>query len=185
MTSSSKPRVCQCGCGATVNGRYKQGHNQRGKTHCVKGHALTPDNVYQYPGTPRICKTCAGDRAKRYHRTEKYQARKGTQPSRSPRERRIAHVREFYSLSRERFLALEAAHGGVCPICREGISGRDVVVDHDHACCPGPKSCGACVRGLVCHFCNALLHALDNTEWRASAEQYREQYAARRRASAA
>jgi hypothetical protein len=29
--------------------------------------------------------------------------------------------------------------------------------DHDHECCPGRRSCGHCVRGVVCATCNSLL----------------------------
>jgi len=27
-------------------------------------------------------------------------------------------------------------------------------VDHDHNCCNGVKSCGKCVRGIICNRCN-------------------------------
>jgi hypothetical protein len=26
----------------------------------------------------------------------------------------------------------------------------DLCVDHDHRCCPGRKSCGGCIRGVLC-----------------------------------
>lgn len=44
--------------------------------------------------------------------------------------------------------------GGVCPGCQIPCP---TYVDHDHACCPGKKSCRKCVRGILCMKCNILL----------------------------
>lgn len=35
-------------------------------------------------------------------------------------------------------------------------------VDHDHKCCSSVKSCGKCVRGILCFRCNSVLGFLEN-----------------------
>lgn len=66
-----------------------------------------------------------------------------------------------YRLSLEAYEAMLRAQGGCCAICRvespSDIRTGRFHVDHDHACCPGTKSCGKCVRGLLCHACNTAL----------------------------
>lgn len=50
--------------------------------------------------------------------------------------------------------------GGVCAICRtperyERLGKTlNLAVDHDRRCCPGDKSCGSCLRDLLCQACN-------------------------------
>ena len=54
----------------------------------------------------------------------------------------------------DKMLALQE---GLCKICRLDFPGKfrkHFSVDHDHVCCPGKKSCGKCIRGLVCETCN-------------------------------
>jgi hypothetical protein len=82
----------------------------------------------------------------------------------NPRDRSASycpiHARTLwaYGLTPEAYGALLEAQGGGCAICgspdpRNG-SGLRWAVDHDHACCAGKKTCGRCVRALLCHPCN-------------------------------
>jgi hypothetical protein len=41
-----------------------------------------------------------------------------------------------------------------CAGCHTPMPDAKLEVDHDHACCPGSRSCGRCVRGLLCRTCN-------------------------------
>jgi hypothetical protein len=71
-----------------------------------------------------------------------------------------------YNLTITDYNKMVDAQGGVCLICKNPPSKRgratnSLVVDHDHGCCPGQKSCGKCVRGLLCHTCNLILGILE------------------------
>lgn len=51
-----------------------------------------------------------------------------------------------------------AAEQGGCAVCHRREPGRKGwVVDHDHSCCPGERSCPKCRRGILCQWCNAVL----------------------------
>jgi hypothetical protein len=54
-----------------------------------------------------------------------------------------------------------------CKICKVSIDdiSRRLSVDHDHGCCPVMKSCGKCIRGLICNNCNmGLGYAKDSKD---------------------
>ena len=72
---------------------------------------------------------------------------------------RNSNLKRKYRLTVEDFNRLVDEQGGVCPIC----GGVPEEVDHDHACCAGSKTCGKCIRAVLCKNCNrALGHAHDD-----------------------
>jgi len=76
---------------------------------------------------------------------------------RRDKNRRISIRR--YGIEWEQYEKMLAEQGGVCAICQRpptgrGTSGQRLHVDHDHSCCPGNRSCGKCVRALLCTNCN-------------------------------
>ena len=77
----------------------------------------------------------------------------------TPVQRRDRHLRAAYGLSLAQVEALLVFQDGCCAICGEEPGDKPLHVDHDHSCCSGRRSCGACVRGLVCDPCNRGLAA--------------------------
>lgn len=66
-----------------------------------------------------------------------------------------------YRMRKEEWFARLEAQGGVCKIC---YTREPEVVDHDHKCCSGKTSCGACTRGLLCNRCNVMLGVIEYNE---------------------
>lgn len=77
----------------------------------------------------------------------------------TPERRRINQLKIKYHLTVERYEAILSRQKGVCAICKRlNASGRRLGMDHDHDCCPTNKrSCGKCLRGLLCFVCNTRL----------------------------
>jgi hypothetical protein len=72
--------------------------------------------------------------------------------------RKDMRLRQTHNITLNRYFEILDEQGGKCrnPAC--GVfhtEDRYLNVDHDHACCPGSKSCGQCVRGLLCMACNS------------------------------
>lgn len=64
-----------------------------------------------------------------------------------------------YGLTHEQFDRLLAAQQHPCGMCHERFEeGQLIHVDHDRGCCQTKnRSCGRCIRGLLCHTCNIAL----------------------------
>jgi hypothetical protein len=70
-----------------------------------------------------------------------------------------------FGLARKDYERILARQQGVCAICGNPPEKERLSVDHDHQCCAGDRSCGKCVRGLLCRHCNVMLgHAKDSIE---------------------
>jgi hypothetical protein len=41
-----------------------------------------------------------------------------------------------------------------CKCCGDALSAENMHTDHDRRCCSGRRSCGKCIRGLLCGGCN-------------------------------
>lgn len=79
------------------------------------------------------------------------------QNPRSSAENARQHMRFRYGLSPEQRAQMLDDQDGRCYLCGEPLDldqPRKVHVDHDHSCCRGGRSCGACIRGLACDPCN-------------------------------
>lgn len=127
------------------------------------------------PADPdRRCKDCPDDK----HRPAPYKVRGGwvcathnrLRRKKSNQQSRNSHLVRTYSITEADYEEVLASQGGVCFICgpitgRNGTS-KKLSVDHDHKCCNGPKSCGRCVRAVLCTNCNRYIlgHLRDDVE---------------------
>ena len=130
-------------------------------------------------GRRATCKQCCRDvRKERWHNDigghrSKDFARKA---ARTPEEVAARRLYDFeyrlkftYQMSLADYEFMSSQQQGVCFLC-EGPETKvhhqskalcRLRVDHDHRCCPGIKSCGKCVRGLLCYECNLFLGKIE------------------------
>ena len=179
--------LCECGCGEDAGvyatPTYRSGKNVSGKpkrfiqyhtvkllrkrtgeteTHCARGHLKS--EFMTVHGKCLACHRIVDARWKRDNPVP-----------------RLAYLRRWlYGITDEQYQAMLIKQDRKCSICKVLFSGgkgnRDKdspCVDHDHTCCPKGKSCGKCIRGLICRKCNIMLgNAQDNVETLSNAIQY-------------
>jgi hypothetical protein len=93
---------------------------------------------------------------------DKINARKRAQyPLQDANKRRNTRLLWGYGITLDRYNEILEFQGGTCayPNCNTSRekNGNYLSVDHNHACCPGSRSCGKCVRGLLCTYHNGKL----------------------------
>jgi hypothetical protein len=81
----------------------------------------------------------------------------------SPEYMRKWHLANKYGITMEEYDRMLDSQGGRCAVCNVQPNEAAFHVDHDHACCPGVKSCGKCIRGILCRNCNVALGFLKDS----------------------
>lgn len=74
---------------------------------------------------------------------------------------RLSYRFTRFSTTKEWYDETLRKQNGTCayPLCGKSVEiyGRSLAIDHDHKCCPGIKSCGKCLRGILCSRHNIML----------------------------
>lgn len=150
----------------------------------VARHSLSDINREQKTGTCSICgpvgvrirtdrsAECMTARREQDARRRAKSPRRNANYRPSPEAVRRELLRRNFRMTPGEYLQMLDRQGGVCAICRQSQEGN-LSVDHDHRCCPGKRSCGKCIRGLLCRACNlALGYMRDDQAILAAAIEY-------------
>lgn len=120
------------------------------------------------------CATCATEKSRKWRaeNPQKYKetgrrsvAKERQKDKDDPKRIRARTLWKKYRLTLEQYETMIAAQEGACATCgtdSPGGPGGILHVDHDHSCCPGGKTCGRCIRGLLCDRCNKALGYVDD-----------------------
>jgi Recombination endonuclease VII len=138
---------------------------------CLRGHSLTPDNLYEYKksfprkdgtfGISRQCRQCNIDQAALWRKNNpERNAVAHLKSQRRPEAKRAAWVNriwKLYKLTPAQYKALLDGQDSRCAICRSDDPNgphRIWQIDHDHS--------SGRVRGILCNRCNLTIGRFDD-----------------------
>lgn len=152
-------------------------------------HSSFARNVNKKDKLQGECKPCQSARRRAAYAADPEKGRERSQKWRKENPEKYLEARRKAQKTRPDWYLMDRYHmtiqdyerilesqGGLCGNrgCENSPPAeRRFHVDHDHACCPGFRSCGQCIRGLLCANCNqALGNALDNVARLAGLVEY-------------
>lgn len=100
-------------------------------------------------GYGSLCKSCRNSR----------QYRSNNKKREYVRQRSRKNQIHSYGISFEEYEVIRIKQKNSCAVCSISFDKikKHPSIDHDHSCCSDKKSCGSCIRGLLCNRCNILL----------------------------
>lgn len=147
----------------TCTNQYHASYRQRTRSTLPTSYALAKESATLL-GLTRICASCNKSKPLedfRQRPTRKDYTLRCVSCRKDTRSPRSTYLWTTYRLREEDYLSMLETQNGTCAICTGPPTRGFFVVDHNHACCPGKRSCGNCVRGLLCDACNLGISALE------------------------
>lgn len=120
-------------------------------------------------GLTSQCKTCILNKMKEYRAANPEFVEKQKKASGEWQKRNSKYITaQRKGLTLRQYDELLAAQRYRCAGCNNplGDDTRQIHIDHDHECCSGQRTCGKCVRGILCRGCNLALGHLRSDKTR-------------------
>lgn len=134
---------------------------------CTKcGQEKLMGDFYLYTSAARgkrvhsYCKPCSIESAHKWAKDHKKQVNeKRREKWKAYPEEAKRRALSKYHLSLEEFNGMLELQESKCAVCGTYLATKqEQCIDHNHACCPTEcRSCGKCVRGILCQKCNRAL----------------------------
>lgn len=132
-----------------------------------------PEPVGRYVSQGTFCSKCNKDvHARGLCKSHYMMHMRKEYPDYTEYRRKIVRFRQ-YGITREDFILMLDSQDYRCAVCSTAIDEPTARIDHDHRCCSSRRSCGKCLRKLLCGSCNKGLGMLqDSPDILEAAAQY-------------